>query len=86
MCLVAPGADSEVRQGGKFWPLEVGVKTGAWEVGLPLRACPKSKKEKQPEVEKERVSQFDVKDHSLVGAQSGVRVTVWGLGSQSGVR
>lgn len=32
MCLVAPGAGSEVRQGGKFWPLEV----GAGEAGLPL--------------------------------------------------
>lgn len=43
-------------------------------------------REKRPRMEEEEgVSRFDVKGHSLVGAQSGVRVTVWGQGSQSGV-
>lgn len=36
MCLVAPGAGSEVQQGGKFGTLEFGIITGAGKAGLPF--------------------------------------------------
>lgn len=66
--------------------MEVGINAGAVEAGLRWGRVLGQKRGKLLRAEKEkRVSRFDVEGHSLVGAQSGARVTVWGQGSQSGV-
>lgn len=84
---VGHGAGSEVRQGGGFWPNVCWESTlGQEEAGLPLGVSDvKIGKSDLGWAEEEDVSRCDVKGHSRVRAQSGIRVTVWGQGSQSGV-
>lgn len=71
---------------GSSGPALVGINAGAAGGRASVGSVLGQNKEKRQRVEKEEgVSRFDVKGHSLVGVQSGIRVTVWGRGSQSGV-
>ena len=64
----------------------LGSMLGQWRRGFVGGRVLGQKRGKLLRAEKEKgVSRFDVEGHSLVGAQSGARVTVWGQGSQSGV-
>lgn len=86
------GFGEDMAGGTWGWSWEVlacwrlGSMLGQWRRGFVGGRVLGQKRGKLLRAEKEKgVSRFDVEGHSLVGAQSGARVTVWGQGSQSGV-